>query len=81
MKVLPDWNGMVAYSMQRMFMTNDMLAYQIGCARQHVSKVLWTPNHKDSTKAKVEAGLESYARSQHIDFDLIWPPEKRTRIP
>lgn len=80
MKVLPDWNGMVAYSMHRMYMSKDQLAYEMGIRRQSLSKIIWTPNHKAETKIKVETALESYARSMHIDFDEIWPPEERTRM-
>lgn len=81
MKVLPDWNGKVAYSMHRMYMGNKQLAYEMQCRRQYVSRVLWTAHHTPGTKVKVESALESYARSMGINFDLIWPPEERTRIP
>lgn len=81
MKVLPDWNGKVAYSMHRMFMGKDQLAYAMGCSRQYVSRLMWTPNHGDKAKAKVESALESYAREMGIDFAEIWPPEERTRYP
>ena len=79
-KVLPEWNGKVVGTMHRMFMTKEALADTLGYQRTYISRMLWSPNHRPDTKAKVEDALESFARSHGIDFDKLWAREERTNF-
>lgn len=81
MELLPEWNGKVVGVMHRMYMTKKALAAEMGVARTYASKVINSPAQTAETRAKVEAALESFARSRSVYFNDLWRPEDRTRTP
>lgn len=81
MELLPEWNGKVKGVMHRMYMTESALAKEMGVSRQYASKVLNSSSQTTESRIKVEAALESFARSRDIYFNDLWTPESRSRMP
>jgi len=65
-EVLPEWSGKVVGVMHRMYMTQIALAKELGVSREYVNRLLASQCVTQSQKAKVEAALESFARSRGL---------------
>ena len=81
MQLLPEWNGKVVGVMHRMYMTKTALAKEMGVSREYASKIVNSLNQTVEARIKVEAALESFARSRGIYFNDLFKPEDRSRMP